>query len=624
MSDLLHHRATRRASSDATFRRRRRVTRAVAALLTVAAAGSTAMLAAPSADASRSLVAKATAPLVTVSPQPGSRTAPAKSQISFLGLPASKIGSVRVVGTRSGVHAGKIEAYSQGDGGSFVMNTPFTAGEKVTVTTGLNVAGGTNGSWSFAVVRLATAAPVHQGTAPKTSGAASGASGTASDVSTYVSDPSISPPKLTVDVHASKVAPGDVFLGPRGGTGQAGPMIADNSGFTVWFSNLGSVLNFKEQEYLGKPVLTWWSGNVIVGYGDGAYTIMNSSYHVVKTVHAGNGLQGDLHEFSLEPNGAALMTAYEPIQWDTSSVGGSKSGSVLDSIFQEVDVKTGLVRYEWNSLDRVRLAESYLTPNTGALDFFHINSIQPSGKYLIVSGRNTHGVYEILKSTGQIVWRLGGKASNFTMGTGTQFAWQHDAELHAGGLMTIFDDEASPNVAPPSRGILLQLDMTHMTATLDRQYVRNPSTITGSQGNMQELPNSDVMIGWGAQPFLTEFTSAGFENFDIELPAADSSYRVFRFPWVGTPTTKPALAVHLPSGSSTGTAYMSWNGATQVASWTVLGGSSSTTLAPVASLNRHGFETKTSVPADTVYEVEARDSTGAIIGTSPPVAPTTG
>ena len=57
------------------------------------------------------------------------------------------------------------------------------------------------------------------------------------------------------------------------------------------------------------------------------------------------------------------------------------------------------------------------------------------------------------------------------MGPGTGFAWQHDARLHPGNVLSLFDDGGDPRVQPQSKALMLHLDVKHMQATLHRRYV---------------------------------------------------------------------------------------------------------------------------------------------------------
>ena len=230
---------------------------------------------------------------VTVSPMPGSRDASADTQISFLGVPARELRAITVVGSRSGAHAGRLLAYSQGNGASFVPARPFVAGERVAVRARLLGSGRARSLVdSFAVALQdpisATPEAPHAG---------------AAEVQGFRSRPDLHPPVVTVTANSPAVAAGDLFLAPYGGRGPAGPMILDSSGALVWFKPLPSgeaATNLRVQEYLGRPVLTWWQGDISVhGFGLGEDVIADDAYNVIASVRAGNGLQADLHELQL-------------------------------------------------------------------------------------------------------------------------------------------------------------------------------------------------------------------------------------------------------------------------------------------------------------------------------------
>jgi hypothetical protein len=422
-------------------------------------------------------------------------------------------------------------------------------------------------------------------------------------------------------------APGYLFLAPKKNVAQSGPLIVDDDGEVVWFHPVRpGAADFRAQRYEGRPVLTWWQGRSTKGVGQGRYEIYDSSYRRIAEVRAGHGLAGDEHEFLLTPKGTALITIYRKVPQDLSAVGGPGNGFALDSIVQEVDVATGRVLFEWHSLGNVALTESYLkkVPKDASTpyDYFHINSVEPGPKdTLIVCARHTQAVYEISKRTGQIVWRLGGKRSDFEMGPGTRFAWQHDARLHPDGTMTIFDDEAAPAVGKHSRAIVLRLDTKKMRARLVRAYVHPDGLLASSQGNMQVLPDGRVLVGWGSEPYVTEFSRSGEVVFDAHFNKGADSYRAYRFPWVGHPTDRPALAVKREKKSEV-TVYASWNGATEVRQWSVLGGPDASHLQRIAVAARNGFETQIPVKTEEQsFAVQALDASGRVLGTSPTRSP---
>ncbi|HLH13891.1 MAG TPA: arylsulfotransferase family protein, partial [Solirubrobacteraceae bacterium] len=186
--------------------------------------------------------------------------------------------------------------------------------------------------------------------------------------------------------------------------------------------------------------------------------------------------------------------------------------------------------------------------------------------------------------------------------------------------ITFFDNGATPQVHRQSRAIEVALNTSSMTATLVRSYEHRNPLVAGSQGNVQALANGDWMVGWGQAGYLSEESDSGQVLFDAHLPPGWESYRTFTTPWSGHPTQPPALAVLATTGAGSGaTAYASWNGATEVASWRVLAGAAPDALRPAASVARSGFETAIALPgvhAGDYAQAQALNAAGAVIGTS--------
>ena len=448
-------------------------------------------------------------------------------------------------------------------------------------------------------------------------------------VMTFRSRPDLSPPTVEVTTHAHDTAPGYVFVAPKKGVGQYGPMILDDSGQLVWFRPLRDkdeyAMDFKVQSYRGEPVLTWAEGRVVAGHGLDQYAVLDSSYREITRLRAGNGYVGDHHEFLITPQDTALLTIYASTPADLSSVGGPRNGEVLDGIAQEVDIETGEVLFEWHSLDHVGLEESYRRASKDSrwpFDYFHINSIDVDhDSNLLVSAKGTCTVYKVNRSTGEVMWRLGGEKSDFTTGLGTRTAYQHDARRQPDGTITIFDNGADPKVHDQSRGIVVELDEDKMTATLVSEYTHPDRLLAGSQGNMQVLPNGNAFIGWGNQPIFSEFNSDGELLFDASFPPKHESYRAFSFQWNGQPSDRPAVAAERGPDDEV-TLYASWNGATEVATWEVLAGPNPEELEVVASVPRNGFETAITARTPELYVVvQAKNRSGRVLGTTKVVKP---
>jgi hypothetical protein len=203
------------------------------------------------------------------------------------------------------------------------------------------------------------------------------------------------------------------------------------------------------------------------------------------------------------------------------------------------------------------------------------------------------------------------------MSDGAETAWQHDSRPMPNGEISIFDNGAQPKVHDESRGLVLALDMEEMTATTVREYLHPDKISAGSQGNMQLLPNGNVLLGWGSEPLASEFAADGTLLFDVRMPGEKHSYRTYRFEWIGRPADAPHVLAE-PGTNGETTVFVSWNGATEVAAWRVLGGDAEDALEPLAEpAPRTGFETEIPVPATArFWAVEALDGDGGSMAMS--------
>nr|BBG91908.1 sulfotransferase [Streptomyces sp.] len=451
----------------------------------------------------------------------------------------------------------------------------------------------------------------------------------------FVTRPDLRPPRITVHQASEGTAPGFIFLAPKTDTlsldpalPQGGPEIVDDQGRPVWFGPRGDGMlirtaAFQSQVYRGQPVLTWWEGlpvpvDQIGNPVFGNWVVMDQSYRVIARVKPGNGLSfSDMHDMRLTPQNTALIMVYK----QTLRRVGNVLQPVLDNVIQEVDVTTGRVLFQWNSLDHIGLSESYFPRRDGVpYHYLHLNSLSlDNDGNILVSGRHTSAVYKIHRKTGEIIWRLGGKKSDFTLEDGASFSWQHHVSREPDGTISLFDNTAITNsttAEKPSRGIVLDVDTGKKTASLKRSHPSPDRLLSGTQGSMQLLPNGNAFVGWGTHGYVTEF-SAGNKvlfnaSFDKELI---NSYRAFRFPWHGKPAGPPAVAGRTADEGMT--VYASWNGATDVASWRFLAGPSPDTLEEVKEVPRNGFETSAAVAVRAPYVgVQALDRDGKVLGTS--------
>lgn len=339
----------------------------------------------------------------------------------------------------------------------------------------------------------------------------------------------------------------------------------------------------------------------------------------MRRIRAGNGLPGDLHEFLFTDNGTALLTIYEPTTADLTPVGGPADGHIYDSLFQEIDVQSEEVIFQWRASDYYNFTEAFHDiTNEGTesklWDWFHINSVEKddAGNYLI-SARYTHTITYINGRTGEILWTFGGQRNQFSdlsSGKASNFAGQHDARWQDelaqkapdGHLVrrgiTLFDNggDYDLQVSDESRGMKVVLDFEKMTVELIEEYINPDKILSYSQGNLQSLPNGDVLVGYGFNGIFTEFSNRGevlcnvhFQPWSGYNSGDVQSYRIYKQAWRGRPKTKPAITLW---GNE---AYVSWNGATHVRWWVTQASDeredTGSNFRRVELLRKEGFET---------------------------------
>ena len=345
------------------------------------------------------------------------------------------------------------------------------------------------------------------------------------------------------------------------------------------------------------------------------------------------------------------------------------------TLSSELDIETGEVLFEWHSLDHVSphgeyhpwrsTPSSFLTNSatetklpltkgqaglgynsSTAWDYFHINSItkDDEGSYL-VSARHASTLFKINGTDGSIIWRLGGPYSDFELGPNVTFGFQHHArwlpsDSSSVERISLFDNsvygsESAGNqlvqIYPFSRGKYIAVDHTRKTATLERVFhPPEDNVLTKSQGSLQTLPNGNVLINWGSEGQVSEYTDDGTLIFHAFLDSGFlgdnvQNYRAFRYNWTGFSPETPAVTAKVGDDGVT-RMWASWNGDTTtetwIFSWTETG-IRGRTVAKSREVQRTGFETELAIQATgRVLDVraEAVDARGRRLATSASVA----
>lgn len=451
--------------------------------------------------------------------------------------------------------------------------------------------------------------------------------------------PGLRIPRIFTTVNDKDKAPGNIFVTPRAKGGQrTGPTILDANGKVVWFHRLSArrtAIGLAPQTYRGKPVLTWGQRPPLLKEGDlysgtkrSVYNVIaDTSYRIIARVRArGRNIKTDLHEFQITKRNTALVLAFRIFRADLSKYGGPKRSAVLDNIVQEVDIRTGRVLMTWSAVRHISPRYSSVRPpKTGAWDAYHINAIsEDSDGNLLLTARHMSAVYKIARNSGRVMWKLGGRGSNFKVSRSAAFYYPHDAQRAPDGSLTIFDNRATAlDRKGASRALNLRVDTKTRRVTVANAFRHPTGSTATSQGNVTELPNGNFFVGWGSSPWFSEYAPDGRLVFAAHMRSAwNQSYRAYKGEWHATPASDPAIFARVTAGRVA--AYASWNGATEVAAWRLMGGSNPDNLSPIGTVPKTDFETKLGFAGTPAYvQAQAIDAGGKVIGLSAVVKPKT-
>jgi arylsulfotransferase ASST len=425
-------------------------------------------------------------------------------------------------------------------------------------------------------------------------------------------------PPLRIVTARSGIAPGVLFANPRPAPGTTpawtgGPMIYDNAGHVIWYLPNSKAHVTEPITYKGQRAVAYHQtvGNP-QAWTSGYWVVLNQAYQQIGLI----GYGVDHHELLVTNNGTvAYVDTYRPVRYDLSRYGGSTNATVMEAVIDEIDLNSGKVVFEWHSLAHVPVTSTNQSLKDGTVDYFHLNSIAvDTDGNLIVSGRHISGVLKINRQTGAVMWQLGGKSSSFTFPNGSGPSYQHDARVVGANTYSVFDNGVSRKPRY-SRGVIYKVDPGKRTARVIGIWRHKPDLFSLIEGSNRGLPNGNRLLGWTANSVATEYAGHNIV-FESRIDGA-YSYRTLRSPWSGTPRNPPTLTVHR-NGSSV-TANATWNGATGVVRWELLGGPDAQHLRVLRDVPYTGFQmsqTMAVAGTDRVFAVRAV-RTGATTSQSP-------
>jgi len=305
-------------------------------------------------------------------------------------------------------------------------------------------------------------------------------------------------------------------------------LILDNSGRPLFYSRTQSLgelecngLFSARREIKGrKKKYTWY--------------LQNEQFEEVATLQMGNGYLADNHAFQLLPNGHVLMLSYDDQIIDMSELveGGHPAATVTGAVIQELDAE-GQVVFQWRTWDHIPVVDSYRDLTQKNFGYIHVNaiSLDPVDGNLLVCCRETSEVVKVSRTTGEILWRMGGKRNEFTFrnehpeNAPRYFKLMHDARRLPNGHLTMFDNGADEAVGDQertySRAVEYALDEPNRTATLIWEYRHDPDIRALTGGSVTRLPGGHTVINWGGAakageaPALTEVDPNGQLVYEI-------------------------------------------------------------------------------------------------------------
>src|SRR3954451_10406858 len=319
--------------------------------------------------------------------------------------------------------------------------------------------------------------------------------------------------------------------------------VFDTNGVPVWWINTHRPPLDASLLPNGHVVWAQQHGKDIArGISAGTYVEHRLDGRRVRTFSIPDGTPTDRHEMQLLPNGDYVVVGYKPRNGvDLSPYGGPSNATVLDALIEEVSPQHKVV-FRWNSKDHIGLAETgrwyhanvldntaHLPDGRTAYDIVHINAVERYGpQHFLVSLRHTDAIYDIARSDGHVVWKLGGTARPRSLqiagDSGPDFGGQHDIRVLPDGTVTLHDN--GTGLGRPPRARRFRVDPQAGTATLLEQITDPFGGMSPCCGSARKLPGGHWVISWGGTDLITEETPAGKPVFALSFPEY-ISYRAF-------------------------------------------------------------------------------------------------
>jgi hypothetical protein len=339
-------------------------------------------------------------------------------------------------------------------------------------------------------------------------------------------------------------------------------VVLDQSGYPLFYSKT------EDMSYPGVMPNGLISAPAVRGFSlkDESFTIVDSfqmrgDYHV------------DIHDFKVLPNGHALILGTYQRYVDMSRVvdGGRPDAQVTDDVIQEIDADKNVI-FEWHALDHIPITESFHDLTRASIDYAHCNSmdIDPIDNNLLVSLRTTSEIVKVDRSTGEVIWHLGGKNNDFTFvgeheeNAPYYFVGQHDVSRFPNGNIPFFDNGnisgggVTESDRTYTRAVMYNLNEADMTATLVWEFRHDPDIMSPSGGRVQLFANGNILIDWGSAilhgtpevPLVTEVSADGELVYELYYATSTHGARLQKHVWNSPDLVKSQTFLGIEQGGT--------------------------------------------------------------------------
>lgn len=333
------------------------------------------------------------------------------------------------------------------------------------------------------------------------------------------------------------------------------------TGYLMMTNDTGGVLKYKKITVSAYDLTIQPNGQMTFMKGTSGY-ILDNDWNIIDSVSCQNGYKLDIHEFLILPNGHYLVEAYDPQYIDMSKIvtNGIPNARVSGVVIQELDRNKNLV-FQWRTWDHFKFEDSYQSMTGANVDLFHMNAMfLDSDGNLICCFRHSSELTKINRTTGEIIWRMGGKNNQFTFigeneaNAPNYFSYQHDVERLPNGNLTLFDN-GNQHKPAFSRGVEYTLNEDTKTATLVWECRHDSDIYASAMGSFQRLENGNTLIGWGSagssgKAQITEFRPDKSVAMEITVPSGYSVYRARKFHMPACESVASVSIIDVEAGNS--------------------------------------------------------------------------